>query len=118
MQAPRRWLLAHQPCRVPSLSRPLTRKASWHTLDFLSIFSAKSVAARTDYDGSLTLAQDAFFQPYLPLQQVDLLQETKSWLCGTTNTIVTHQKDIELLVNVCCDSNLTDRSAIPDPLHY
>ena len=45
--------------------------------------------------------KDAFFQPYLPLQQMDLLKETKSWLCGCTNSIVTAQKEIDLLVNVC-----------------
>ena len=44
--------------------------------------------------------KDAFFQPYLPLQQVDLIKETQSYLCGCTNSIVTQQKDIDLLVNV------------------
>ena len=44
--------------------------------------------------------KDAFFQPYLPLQQMDMLKETKSWLCGCTNSIVTAQKEIDLLVNV------------------
>ncbi|KAG8930853.1 late secretory pathway protein avl9 [Tulasnella sp. 418] len=45
--------------------------------------------------------RDAFFQPYLPLQQVDMLK-TKSWLCGTTNSIVTQQRDClpDLLVNI------------------
>jgi hypothetical protein len=44
--------------------------------------------------------KDAFFQPYIPLQQLDMIRETKSWLCGSTNTIVTGQKEIDLLVNV------------------
>jgi len=44
--------------------------------------------------------KDAFFQPYIPLQQLDMIKETKSWLCGSTNTIVTGQKEIDLLVNV------------------
>jgi hypothetical protein len=43
--------------------------------------------------------KDAFFQPYLPLQQLDLLKDSQSWLCGSTNTIVTQQKGIDLLVN-------------------
>ncbi|KAF9262933.1 hypothetical protein L218DRAFT_1077588 [Marasmius fiardii PR-910] len=43
--------------------------------------------------------RDAFFQPYLPLQQLDMLKETKSWLCGSTNSIVTQQKEVDLLVN-------------------
>lgn len=44
---------------------------------------------------------DAVFQPYLPLQQMDMLQ-AHSWLVGTTNQIVTQQKDCkyDLLVNV------------------
>jgi hypothetical protein len=46
------------------------------------------------------LRKDAFFQPYLPLQQLDMLKETKGWLCGSTNSIVTQQKEIDLLVNV------------------
>ena len=46
-------------------------------------------------------AQDAFFQPYLPLQQLDLIRsQTSSFLCGSTNAIVRQQKDIELLVDV------------------
>jgi hypothetical protein len=46
-------------------------------------------------------AQDAFFQPYLPLQQLDLIKsQTRSFLCGSTNAIVRQQKDIELLVDV------------------
>ncbi|KAI0341521.1 hypothetical protein BDW22DRAFT_1359113 [Trametopsis cervina] len=44
--------------------------------------------------------KDAFFQPYLPLQQLDMLKDTKSWLCGSTNSIVTQQKEVDLLINV------------------
>jgi len=47
--------------------------------------------------------KDSFFQPYLPLQQVDLLR-APSWLIGTTNQIVTQQRDCayDVLVNVSC----------------
>lgn len=48
----------------------------------------------------LFVLQDAFFQPYLPLQQLDMIQESKSWLCGTTNSIVVDQKEIDLFVDV------------------
>ncbi|KAG8745970.1 late secretory pathway protein avl9 [Ceratobasidium sp. 414] len=43
----------------------------------------------------------AFFQPYMPLQQVDMLK-SEAWLCGTTNTIVTQQRNSvpDLLVNL------------------
>ncbi|CAL1705852.1 unnamed protein product [Somion occarium] len=44
--------------------------------------------------------KDAFFQPYPPLQQMDLLKDTKSWLCGTTNSIVAQQKEVDLLINI------------------
>ncbi|WWC91958.1 uncharacterized protein L201_006911 [Kwoniella dendrophila CBS 6074] len=45
--------------------------------------------------------KESFFQPYMPLQQIDMLQ-AKSWLVGTTNQIVTQQKDCkyDLLVNI------------------
>jgi hypothetical protein len=43
-----------------------------------------------------------FFQPYLPLQQIDLLQEAQSYLVGTTNSIFQQQREsqIDVLVNV------------------
>lgn len=45
--------------------------------------------------------QGSFFQPYLPLQQIDLLK-TKSYLVGTTNSIFQQQRDcfIDVIVNV------------------
>ncbi|KAF9158158.1 late secretory pathway protein avl9 [Actinomortierella ambigua] len=38
----------------------------------------------------------AFFQPYLPLQQIDILQDprTESYVIGTTNAIFLHNRDI------------------------
>ncbi|ORZ09801.1 AVL9/DENND6 domain-containing protein [Absidia repens] len=47
----------------------------------------------------------SFFQPYLPLQQIDMLKSntTKSYVVGTTNSIFFHHKsdiDIDVLVNV------------------
>ena len=45
--------------------------------------------------------RDAFFQPYLPLQEVDQLS-APSWLVGTSNQIVTQQRTShwDLLVDV------------------
>ncbi|KAG8835833.1 late secretory pathway protein avl9 [Serendipita sp. 399] len=43
--------------------------------------------------------KDAFFQPYLPLQQIDLLS-SPSCLCGSTNQVVTQHKEIDMLVNI------------------
>ncbi|EIE80652.1 hypothetical protein RO3G_05357 [Rhizopus delemar RA 99-880] len=50
-------------------------------------------------------AKGSFFQPYLPLQQIDMLSsdQTTSYVAGTTNQIFFHQKSdtkIDVLVNV------------------
>ncbi|KAH0831962.1 transport protein Avl9-domain-containing protein [Lanmaoa asiatica] len=74
--------------RAPTLSRPNSLKTS----------DRKSMLAYIGLPLDL-FGKDAFFQPYLPLQQLDLLKDSQSWLCGSTNTIVTQQKEIDLLVN-------------------
>jgi hypothetical protein len=55
----------------------------------------------TPYPALHLFGRQSFFQPYLPLQQVEMLT-TRSWLVGTTNQIVTQQRDCkyDLLVNV------------------
>lgn len=78
------------------------------------------------------MIQNAFFQPYLPLQQLDLIKtQTQSYLCGSTNSIVTQSKDIELLVNIetgavefrdpkverICALTAADRKWIDDIIH-
>lgn len=49
--------------------------------------------------------QDSFFQPYLPLQQIDMLKAS-SWLVGTSNSIFRQQKDcqIDVIVDVSSSS--------------
>ncbi|THV02974.1 hypothetical protein K435DRAFT_775155 [Dendrothele bispora CBS 962.96] len=74
--------------RAPTLSRPMSLRTS----DPKSMMTYKGMPL--DIFG-----KDAFFQPYLPLQQLDILKETKSWLCGSTNSIVTQQKEVDLLIN-------------------
>ncbi|KAI5989145.1 transport protein Avl9-domain-containing protein [Pisolithus albus] len=74
--------------RAPTLSRPNSLKTS----------DRKSMLAYMGLPLDL-FGKDAFFQPYLPLQQLDLLKDSQSWLCGSTNTIVTQQKEIDLLIN-------------------
>ncbi|CAD6944836.1 unnamed protein product, partial [Tilletia controversa] len=44
-------------------------------------------------------ARDAFFQPYLPLQQIDLLKGA-TYLVGTSNSIYRQQKDCAIDVIV------------------
>ncbi|EJD45652.1 hypothetical protein AURDEDRAFT_87548 [Auricularia subglabra TFB-10046 SS5] len=75
--------------RAPTLSRP----TSLRTSDRRSMLAYLGLPLDV-------FGKDAFFQPYLPLQQIDLLGETGGWLVGATNTIVTHQKDCQLLVNI------------------
>ncbi|EPQ25998.1 uncharacterized protein PFL1_06453 [Pseudozyma flocculosa PF-1] len=43
--------------------------------------------------------ESSFFQPYCPLQQIDLLQ-SRSWLVGTSNSIFKQQKDCKIDVVV------------------
>ncbi|KAF7768267.1 hypothetical protein Agabi119p4_7510 [Agaricus bisporus var. burnettii] len=74
--------------RAPTLSRPNSLKTSDH----------KSMMAFMGMPLDV-FGKDAFFQPYLPLQQLDMLVGTPSWLCGSTNSIVTQQKEIDLFVD-------------------
>ena len=62
------------------------------------------------------VAQDAFFQPYLPLQQIDILKQTKSWLAGSTNSIVTQQQEVDLLVDVSTEPYILCCIRIENPL--
>ncbi|GJE91600.1 late secretory pathway protein AVL9 [Phanerochaete sordida] len=75
--------------RAKGLSRPTELRTS----------DPKSMMAYVGLPLDL-FGKDAFFQPYLPLQQLDMLKDTRSWLCGTTNSIVTQQKEVDLLVNL------------------
>ena len=43
--------------------------------------------------------QDAFFQPYCPLQQIDLLK-ARTWLVGTSNSIFKQQRECKIDVIV------------------
>ncbi|CCF50566.1 hypothetical protein NDA11_000665 [Ustilago hordei] len=43
--------------------------------------------------------EDAFFQPYCPLQQIDLLK-SRTWLVGTSNSIFKQQRDCKIDVVV------------------
>lgn len=51
----------------------------------------------------------SFFQPYIPLQQMDVLEsaETKSFLTGTSNSIFTHHKScaIDVVAHVTLNLN-------------
>ncbi|KAG5717564.1 Late secretory pathway protein avl9, partial [Termitomyces sp. T112] len=75
--------------RAPTLERPSSLKTS----------DPKSMMAFMGLPLDL-FGKGSFFQPYLPLQQIDVIKGTASWLCGATNTIVTSQQEVDLLVNI------------------
>lgn len=57
----------------------------------------------------LCAVQGSIFGPYTPLQQLDLLADhgTKSYVVGSTNSLLLQQKDrySDVLVNVCSSPN-------------
>ncbi|CAO1622135.1 unnamed protein product [Sympodiomycopsis kandeliae] len=55
--------------------------------------------------------QDSFFQPYLPLQQIELLK-AKSWLVGTTNLIFKQQKEFRPDVIVDLETSTLEYPAV------
>lgn len=63
--------------------------------------SSRSMFAADSGSALQLFGEGAFFQPYFPLQQMDDLA-AESWLIGTTNQIVTQQKECkyDLMVNV------------------
>ncbi|GAA5991714.1 hypothetical protein JCM10908_001104 [Rhodotorula pacifica] len=94
---------------IPALLTNLEDSAS-PTLDERSKRRKKPSSLRTSDKYSLirylglpldVFGKDSFFQPYLPLQQIDLLK-TRSYLVGTTNSIFQQQRDchIDVLVNI------------------
>ncbi|GAA5940705.1 uncharacterized protein JCM15063_006334 [Sporobolomyces koalae] len=71
----------------------------------------KPTSLKTSDKGSLirylglpleVFGQGSFFQPYLPLQQIEMLSASKSYLVGTTNSIIQQQRDcnIDVVVNL------------------
>lgn len=60
--------------------------------------------------------QGAFFQPYLPLQQIDVASKAESYLVGTTNSIFRQQK--EMAVDVVVDLEQTNLEFIDPKLQH
>ncbi|KPV73583.1 uncharacterized protein RHOBADRAFT_54788 [Rhodotorula graminis WP1] len=75
-------------------SHRLTKPTSLKTSDKYSLIRYLGLPLNIFGKGS-------FFQPYLPLQQIDLLK-TRSYLVGTTNSIFQQQRDchIDVIVNI------------------
>lgn len=69
----------------------------------LQIFGKVRISS-TDYPGRSNFSQGSMFGPYTPLQQLDLLADhgTKSYVVGSTNSLLLQQKDrySDILVNV------------------
>ncbi|BGP42293.1 hypothetical protein JCM10449v2_006298 [Rhodotorula kratochvilovae] len=75
-------------------ARRMTKPSSLKTSDKYSLIRYLGLPLDVFGKGS-------FFQPYLPLQQIDLLK-TRSYLVGTTNSIFQQQRDchIDVIVNI------------------
>jgi len=92
--------------RAPTLSRPTSLRTADRKSMMAFMGLPLDVFGKVIFLVNKTLCftdcsvQDAWFQPYLPLQQIDMLKDTPSWLCGCTNSIITQQSDIDLLVHV------------------
>ncbi|KAI9244452.1 transport protein Avl9-domain-containing protein [Sporodiniella umbellata] len=92
---------------VPGLLRNLKDSGS-PELDTAHLIQAPSSSSETRESLGLPLhlfEKGSFFQPYLALQQIDMLSsdQTTSYVAGTTNQIFFHQKSdtkIDVLVNV------------------
>ncbi|KAK3836768.1 MAG: transport protein Avl9-domain-containing protein [Linnemannia gamsii] len=71
-------------------------KTPAHSTDKLELFKYLGLPLHIFGEGS-------FFQPYLPLQQIDILQDprTRSYIIGTTNAIFLHNRDCgtDVIVN-------------------
>ncbi|ORY89037.1 transport protein Avl9-domain-containing protein [Leucosporidium creatinivorum] len=81
-------------------SKNVTQPTSLRTSDKASLIRYLGLPLNIFGKGS-------FFQPYLPLQQIDLLQ-TRSFLVGTTNSIFQQQRDCRIDVLVRIESGTID----------
>ncbi|GAA6016273.1 hypothetical protein JCM11491_006799 [Sporobolomyces phaffii] len=77
--------------RIHSLEKPTSLKTS----DKGSLIRYLGLPLEIFGEGS-------FFQPYLPLQQIEMLTRSKTYLVGTTNSIIQQQRDcnIDVVVNL------------------
>lgn len=96
---------------IPSLLLNLHDSASPVLSHHSSLVTSPPTTLKTSDKGSLIkylglplniFGEGAFFQPYLPLQQIDMLIKSESYLVGTTNAIFQQQRDcnIDVVVNV------------------
>ncbi|KAG1453127.1 hypothetical protein G6F56_007649 [Rhizopus delemar] len=110
---------------IPGLLRNLKDSGS-PELDTAQLTKAPLSSIETRESLGLPLhlfEKGSFFQPYLPLQQIDMLSsdQTTSYVAGTTNQIFFHQKSdtkIDVLVNVETGTlDFYDPSLIPYVSH-
>ncbi|TIC61802.1 hypothetical protein E3Q03_02533 [Wallemia mellicola] len=104
---------------IPNLLHALSQAAS---PDIPTTFGSKNIPPTslrtTDRESLLQYAgmpldlfgKGAFFQPYMPLQQIDMLtsKDTSSFLVGTTNAVFTQQKNLKLDVVVNIETGALD----------
>nr|KAJ3419731.1 late secretory pathway protein avl9 [Polyrhizophydium stewartii] len=77
-------------------SRKVSLNSSARSMDLLRQHNSESHKTKMHKLGHplRIFGEGAFFQPYIPLQQIDVIMspETKSFLVGTSNAIFTHHK--------------------------
>ncbi|OAJ43211.1 hypothetical protein, variant 2 [Batrachochytrium dendrobatidis JEL423] len=80
--------------------RRSTLLSSTRSMDLLRQYHSEAHKAKMIQLGHplKIFGKNSFFQPYIPLQQIDLIMspETKSFLVGTSNSIFTHHRGCSL----------------------
>lgn len=73
--------------------------------DQLAFFQVWKGKYRFHHSDEADKCQGSLFGPYTPLQQLDVLADygTKSYLVGSTNSLLLQQRDrySDILINVC-----------------
>ncbi|EGF77599.1 hypothetical protein BATDEDRAFT_91587 [Batrachochytrium dendrobatidis JAM81] len=88
--------------------RRSTLLSSTRSMDLLRQYHSEAHKAKMIQLGHplKIFGKNSFFQPYIPLQQIDLIMspETKSFLVGTSNSIFTHHRGCSLDAVAYADS--------------
>ncbi|PWZ03667.1 hypothetical protein BCV70DRAFT_154532 [Testicularia cyperi] len=96
-------LLNLQDAGDPSLDRQATKQKA---ADTLRTSDRKSLLKFLGMPLNI-FGENSFFQPYCPLQQIDLLK-SRTWLIGTSNSIFKQQKDCKIDVVVDLEHGVLD----------
>jgi Transport protein Avl9 len=100
---------------LPSFDRLMRDSARLHGPSSTNLWKGKYISALYTRVLSAHTLQGSFFGPYTPLQQLDILADygTKSYIVGSTNSLLLQQKDkySDILINLDENSvNITSAS--------